>query len=437
MKAKFEYATGAERRKVKLCPCGESNNNMKFASFKGHENYGYCHSCDNTFFPPSEGNESPTNVSVSLIRKVLGNRKPETLHPITIIPDNLIKENVISADSASLIKWLLDEKRRGNDEKPFTLKQVQAIVSRYKIRGTKKYEGGIAFIYIDIREKVRQIKLMAYSPTTGKRLREPGKIMQIGKDLAEQAMIENINIVACFFGEHLLKDNNKDVYIFESEATAIYASVFYSDCICLATGGKNGCKWDKPEQFKILIGRRVMLWPDIDAHEEWTNKAVALKNAGIAVYVNQTIVHAAKRQAEKSGISYEKFRIQKYDLRDILIFKNSENQPKVKEPVIEKPPLSEHLQNKVEIFKDLVPESGQPIPDPDKFSTTDFKSWFETIDLPTIPMQLNTELTVYNLKAFVNGRLNHINAFTNYKDGGNRSLFIHHLQQIRDKLMNE
>ena len=43
------------RKRPEFCPCGKSNKNGKFASFEGHEDKGYCHSCGKTFFPGNPG----------------------------------------------------------------------------------------------------------------------------------------------------------------------------------------------------------------------------------------------------------------------------------------------------------------------------------------------------------------------------------------------
>ena len=49
-----QYKFDNNRRKVESCPCGKSNKDGKFATFKGFDNKGYCHSCDETFFPDKE-----------------------------------------------------------------------------------------------------------------------------------------------------------------------------------------------------------------------------------------------------------------------------------------------------------------------------------------------------------------------------------------------
>jgi len=51
MKTEFEQRRYAV---AKECPCGKSNKDGKFATFKGEEKYGKCHSCGDVFFPPED-----------------------------------------------------------------------------------------------------------------------------------------------------------------------------------------------------------------------------------------------------------------------------------------------------------------------------------------------------------------------------------------------
>ena len=64
---------------------------------------------------------------------------------------------------------------------------------------------------------------MLYSPTTGKRVKEPfNHITWVHKALKLPAF----ELKQCLFGEHLLQDKTKPVAIVESEKTAIIASVY-------------------------------------------------------------------------------------------------------------------------------------------------------------------------------------------------------------------
>lgn len=79
----------------------------------------------------------------------------------------------------------------------------------------------------------------------------------------------------CYFGEHLLKDNDAAlVAVVESEKTAVVLSALVPQWIWLASGGSQMIKND--EKNKALAGRDVLLIPDQGQYWNW--KAVALKN---------------------------------------------------------------------------------------------------------------------------------------------------------------
>lgn len=75
----------------------------------------------------------------------------------------------------------------------------------------------------------------------------------------------------CLFGEHLLRQYpDKTVVLVEAEKTAIIGSAIYPDYVWLATGGKTSSVVSK---CQVLSGRHVIIYPDIDGHEDWTQKA--------------------------------------------------------------------------------------------------------------------------------------------------------------------
>ncbi len=423
------------RRRVKHCPCNKDNRDGKFTPFVGYDTFGYCHSCDKTFPPPKEG-DSMTRYPV--VRNI--EDKPK--HPVSVISNGLVIANLTDCRNANLIEWLSCALRRQHGEVPFSAEMIADVVKRYEIRGSNVYRKGVAFLYCDIRFNVRQIKVMGYNKRTGRRIKEPfPEIAQIGKKLLENSGMTDVNIIPCFFGEHLLAGNSNDVYLFESEVTAIYASVFFPEVICLATGGKNGCRWDSPQQFNILKGRRVTLWPDIDAHEEWMVKAEVLKRAGIQVQISNVIVAAARELSKLKGIPYDDYKALKFDLRDILVYKDPLIETSQRQPTrqLEKSfshskatlvPLSDE---KVSLFKESIAavKASQP---PEKFNPDEYRKWFDSVPPPFPEIQIGPDLTVCNADWFVTGRLNHIRAFANHKDQASRSLFIYQLQQLKKQL---
>ena len=75
--------------------------------------------------------------------------------------------------------------------------------------------------------------------------------------------------------------------IVEAEKTAIVASLFFPDVLFLATGGITNLRKETCEPLK---DRRVILFPDLGAEEDWRGKAreiPGLNNCVISTWLQQ------------------------------------------------------------------------------------------------------------------------------------------------------
>lgn len=72
--------------------------------------------------------------------------------------------------------------------------------------------------------------------------------------------------VSCIFGEHLLKNSTKPVAIVEAPATAIVASVYLPQYTWLAIGALS---YLNAQRCEVLKGRKVVLFPDLNAYDAW------------------------------------------------------------------------------------------------------------------------------------------------------------------------
>jgi hypothetical protein len=141
------------------------------------------------------------------------------------------------------------------------------LARKYRIGTSKRWPGATVFWQIDIDFHVRSGKIMLYNPEDCKRVKDPydhitwvHRVLQI-----------NAQIKPCFFGEHLLGTNEgKTVCIAESEKTAILASVYYPNYVWLAAGALT---WLTVEKCKVLEGRDVWLYPDVNGFAYWQDKA--------------------------------------------------------------------------------------------------------------------------------------------------------------------
>ena len=141
----------------------------------------------------------------------------------------------------------------------------------YDIRGVKNgyLEDATLFPYINYDEKFITAKIVRYNSVTGKRSKEEFSnnwfhaYKPIKKELGLKDRITKK--VDCFFGEHLLRYNDKPVVIVESEKTAIFCSLLFEGIVFIATGGLGKLK---SLSYEVLENREVYVFPDNGA-KEW------------------------------------------------------------------------------------------------------------------------------------------------------------------------
>jgi len=176
------------------------------------------------------------------------------------------------------------------------------LIRKYLIGTSKHWSGATVFWQIDQQGHIRTGKIMLYNPATGKRIKEHfNHINWVHKVMK----IPNFNLQQCFFGEHLLKTTNKPIAIVESEKTAIIASVYLPEFTWLAAGSLSSLT---AEKCRVLKGRKVILWPDLNAFNKWKTKAESLEMAG-----SITVSDFLEKQASESD------RQKGFDLADYLL----------------------------------------------------------------------------------------------------------------------
>lgn len=215
---------GFETRRYAIaneCPCGKSNKDGKFAPFKGMEKYGKCHSCDQTFFPPSENSGAPvTNESQKYIdpasidhSQVFHGKDPFFKHFAEIVGDpdkateHLLKMNVGHRAGATVF-WLIDDYGRICSIKSF----------KYDDQGNK-----ISIV--------------------------PESLFNLAN-----------NYYPSLFNACAINDG-KTIIIVESEKSAAIASYFFPEYTWIGAGGANGLSPDKAMPLK---GRDVIIMYDSD-----------------------------------------------------------------------------------------------------------------------------------------------------------------------------
>jgi hypothetical protein len=166
------------------------------------------------------------------------------------------------------------------------------LAQRYNIGASKHWHGATVFWQVDQNNKVRTGKIMLYNPENGKRIKKPFNHINWAHSVLK---LDNFNLDQCYFGTHLLnEDTAKPVAIVESEKTAVIASVYLPEFIWLACGSVNNLN---KEKTKVLEGRDVVLFPDLNCYELWNNKIPKLTKS--ATFITSTLLRDKASKAEK------------------------------------------------------------------------------------------------------------------------------------------
>lgn len=191
----------------------------------------------------------------------------------------------------------------------FGLDVAARLAQQYRIGTSSHWHGATVFWQLDAEGYVRTGKIMLYDKQSGKRVKQPYNHItwahtQILKQMNGGDEQEPANFVLnqCLFGEHLLiAGPYKPVAIVESEKTAIIASALMPAFIWLASGSLEGLN---PAKCKVLHGRKVMLFPDVNAYSKWKLKAMELQRAlpGTTFRVSNELEQIATTTDRKKGV---------------------------------------------------------------------------------------------------------------------------------------
>jgi Domain of unknown function (DUF6371) len=216
--------------------------------------------------------------------------------PVSFIDAAILKASLKGYEANHFVNFLISK---------FGEAVTCQLISMYFIGSSKHWPGATVFWQIDKQGKVRTGKIMLYSPTTGKRIKEPYNYITWVHTALKQPQFE---LGQCLFGLHLLSfkgNENKTIAIVESEKTAIIASVYLPQFIWLAVGSLTNLNADK---CSILKGRNVILYPDLKGFDTWSKKAKELSH--ITSFNVSDLLERNATEADKQ---------QGFDLADYLL----------------------------------------------------------------------------------------------------------------------
>lgn len=274
------------------------NQKKRCFSWNRTKEVGHCYHCGSSFveFKESERLNNSTTKPIRLSTR----HTPTHLNNSTPQPINFI-------DQKYLIDSLGLDSNFGNFLiSVFKFDEVKQILDDYLLGMTK--DGSVIYWYIDKENRIRSGKIMQYDKETGKRVKsEMTSISWVHSKMKKNNQLpEDWNFTRCLFGEHLLKENpNANICLVESEKTAIIASVYMPNEIWLATGGLNMFNEGVCRELK---GRKVIIFPDLGATQQWREKAAEIsKNVGCKMVVNEKLEELSSEEQKKQGLDIGDF----------------------------------------------------------------------------------------------------------------------------------
>ena len=160
---------------------------------------------------------------------------------------------------------------------------IDRIITDYRLASTQ--DQAIIFLQIDQDNQCRTGKIMQYNPATGHRIKDPnkpGRINWLHSVLKKRKQLPpDWQLTQCLFGEHLLPQHpDKTIALVESEKTAIICAALMPQYLWLSTGGKSGLT---SERLSSLKGRKIIVFPDIDAFKDWQQKIFTFPHLDIRI----------------------------------------------------------------------------------------------------------------------------------------------------------
>ncbi len=171
-------------------------------------------------------------------------------------------------------------------------------LQNYMIGATR--DGGTIFWSIDHQNRVHRGKIMYYQPD-GHRVKDDKGNGKVNSVRVKMMRPKDIEPPHCYFGEHLIPQNpDKVIGIVESEKTALICSCFFPQQIWIATGSKNNLHSQYCEAIK---GRKVVVYPDYDAFDEWARKMEFIGKALSVDYsMDDTILESGNNKQDLADL---------------------------------------------------------------------------------------------------------------------------------------
>lgn len=224
-------------------------------------------------------------------------REPKPEPEPSFIPDEIMRQSFDHYNENYFALWLCSV---------FGESKALELALAYGLGTSKHWPGACCFWQIDEEWRVRRGKVMLYNAETGKRVTEPRNMVHGVHSLLGMA---DRKPEPCLFGLHLAAaDRSKPVAVVESEKSAIIGAGVRPEAVWMATGGKGTLT---RKMLEPLQGRRIILFPDLGAFDDWTEKTAGCPG----VEVSDILEKRASAEDRAAGL----------DVADYLLRENFES----------------------------------------------------------------------------------------------------------------
>ncbi len=245
--------------------------------------------CGYHFTPADFFKENPTNKPLDFEKWQPVPAPPP--RPVSFIDKAIFKKTLGVNDTNTFTNFL---------KALFGKERAENLVNRYHIGTTKNAE--TVFYQVDSQGNIRSGKVMKYNLTASDKT-------ALGKDckrdkttfpnwVHSKLKLENFNLNQCLFGEHLINEK-QTIAIVESEKSAIIASLYFPQFVWVACGGKEGLG---NEKLKVLKGKNVIFFPDLNGFDKWNLKAQEMRAFCKSVEVSDLLEQVATDEERTSGL---------------------------------------------------------------------------------------------------------------------------------------
>ncbi|MBO0937864.1 hypothetical protein J2I47_15000 [Fibrella sp. HMF5335] len=228
---------------------------------------------------------------------------PVVEEPIYTLPDEVFRKTLGHYDSNQFATLLCSR---------FGQQKAEDLLKRFQIGTSKRWPGATVFWIIDEQQRVRGGQVVLFREDWHRSKDHFGsagsclswQYRQRGESIPE--WLEQNETWPVTFGLHQLytEPTDKPVAIVEACKTAVVCAGHFPQFIWLAFGAKS---YAKPSRLAGLKGRRVVLYPDLNAFDDWSKRAEAMRAEGYRVRVSSLLEDNATEQQRKDGLDLADF----------------------------------------------------------------------------------------------------------------------------------